>query len=64
MTHAGTCEERSRAAEALGSVHNRKAAAALKKLAGSSFKDESPSPGIFSCSSRRAAQRALEQQGT
>ena len=64
MTHAGTCEERSKAAEALGSVHNRKATAALKRLAGSSFKDESVAPGLFSCSSRRAAQRALEQQGT
>jgi hypothetical protein len=64
QTHSGTCEERSKAAEALASVRNRKAVAALKRLAGSSFKDESAAPGIFSCSSRRAAQRALDQQGT
>jgi len=64
MTHANTCAERSKAAEALAGVHNRKAVAALKKLAKSRFKDESASPGLFSCSSRRAAQRALEQQKT
>ncbi|MCA1828936.1 MAG: hypothetical protein ABR567_13395 [Myxococcales bacterium] len=64
MTHAKTCAERSKAAEALASVHNHKAVAALKKLAGSKFKDESASPGLFSCSSRRAAQRALGQQKT
>jgi hypothetical protein len=64
MTHAKTCAERTKAAEALAGVHNKKAVAALKKLAHSKFKDESASPGIFSCSSRRAAQKALEQQGT
>ena len=64
MTHADNCEQRSKAAEALAAVHSKKATAALKRLANSSFKDESASPGVFSCSSRRAAQRALDQQGT
>lgn len=64
MTHSKSCSERTRAAEALAAVHNKKAVAALKKLSKSSFKDESKTPGIFSCSSRRAAQKALEQQGT
>jgi len=63
MTHARTCAERSNAAEGLAGLHNRKAIAALKKLAGSTFKDESASPGIFSCNSRRAAQKALGQPG-
>ena len=64
LTRADTCEQRSKAVEALAAVHSRKATAALKRVANSSFKDESASPGLFSCSSRRAAQRALEQQGT
>ena len=63
MTRSPNCEERSEAADALGSFRSAKAIAALKKLAGSNFKDEPKSPGIFSCSSRRAAQKALEKQG-
>jgi len=62
MTHAPKCEARSEAADALGTMRSKKATAALKKLARSRFKDESRSPGIFSCSSRRAAQKALERQ--
>jgi hypothetical protein len=62
MTHAPKCEARSEAADALGTMKSKKAIAALKKLARSRFKDESRSPGIFSCSSRRAAQKALERQ--
>jgi hypothetical protein len=63
MTRAPNCEARSEAAEALASFRSAKATAALKKLAASNFKDEPKSPGIFSCSSRRAAQKALEKQG-
>jgi hypothetical protein len=63
MTRASKCEARSEAADALGSLRSRKATAALKRLARGKFKDESRSPGIFSCNSRRAAQKALEQQG-
>src|SRR5207248_894196 len=37
-------------------------APAEKKQARARFKDEPKSPGIFSCSSRRAAQKALERQ--
>lgn len=62
MTRASKCEARSEAAEALGSVNGTTATAALKKLAGSSFTDESQSPGIFSCSSRRAAEKALDNR--
>jgi len=62
MTRAHKCEARSEAADALGSFRSKKAKAALKKLARSHFKDESKTPGIFSCSSRRAAQKALERQ--
>jgi len=62
MTHAPKCEARSEAADALGTMRSKKATTALKKLARSRFKDESRSPGIFSCSSRRAAQKALERQ--
>jgi hypothetical protein len=61
MTHAPKCEARSEAADALASIRSKKAVAALKKLARSRFKDESRTPGIFSCSSRRAAQKALER---
>jgi hypothetical protein len=62
MTRARKCEARSEAADALGNFRSKKAKAALKKLARSRFKDESRTPGIFSCSSRRAAQKALERQ--
>ena len=62
MTRAPKCEARSEAADALGTLHNKKARAALKKLSVSRFKDESRTPGIFSCSSRRAAEKALDKQ--
>jgi len=62
MTRARKCEARSEAADALGTFRSKKAKAALKKLSRSHFKDESKTPGIFSCSSRRAAQKALERQ--
>ena len=62
MTHARKCEARSEAADALGTLRGKKAKSALKKLARARFKDEPKSPGIFSCSSRRAAQKALERQ--
>jgi len=62
MTRARKCEARSEAADALGNFRSKKAKAALKKLARSHFKDESKTPGIFSCSSRRSAQKALERQ--
>jgi hypothetical protein len=62
MTHARKCEARSEAADALGTLRAKKAKLALKKLARARFKDEPKSPGIFSCSSRRAAQKALERQ--
>lgn len=63
MTRDPKCEARSEAADALGSVRNTKAVAALTRLAASDFKDEPKLPGIFSCSSRRAAQKALEKHG-
>jgi hypothetical protein len=63
MTRASKCEARTEAADALGGFRNRKATAALKRLAASKFKDEPKSPGIFSCSSRRAAKKALEKHG-
>ena len=62
MTHAKKCEARSEAADALGTLRSKKAKVALKKLARAKFKDEPRNPGIFSCSSRRAAQKALERQ--
>jgi hypothetical protein len=62
MTRARKCEARSEAADALGALRSRKATAALKRLSRARFKDESRSPGIFSCSSRRAARKALEEQ--
>jgi hypothetical protein len=62
MTHARKCEARSEAADALGSLRGKKAKLALKKLARAHFRDEPKNPGIFSCSSRRAAQKALERQ--
>ena len=62
LTRASSCAARSEAADALGNVRGVKSTAALKRLAASSFKDESKSPGIFSCSSRRAALKALEKQ--
>jgi HEAT repeat protein len=62
MTRAPKCEARSEAADALGTLRNKKARAALQKLAHGRFKDESRTPGIFSCSSRRAAEKALEKQ--
>jgi hypothetical protein len=62
MTHAKKCEARSEAADALGTLRGKKAKLALKKLAHAKFKDEARNPGIFSCSSRRAAQKALERQ--
>jgi hypothetical protein len=62
MTRAPKCDARSEAADALGTLRNKKARVALKKLAHSRFKDESRTPGIFSCSSRRAAEKALEKQ--
>ncbi len=62
MTHAPKCEARSEAADALGTVHDKRARLALRKLANGRFKDESRTPGIFSCSSRRAAEKALEKQ--
>ena len=63
LTRAQNCATRSEAAEALADVRSPKATAALKSLAGGHFKDESASPGIFSCSSRRAAQKALQKHG-
>ncbi len=63
MTHANTCSARSEAADALATVRGPKATAALKKLSHAKFRDESKSPGIFSCSSRRAAQKALAKRG-
>jgi hypothetical protein len=62
MTHAPKCEARAEAADALGTLRSKKATVALKTLARARFKDESPTAGIFSCSSRRAAQKALEKQ--
>ena len=62
MTRAPKCEARSEAADALGTLRNKKARVALQKLAHGRFKDESRTPGIFSCSSRRAAEKALEKQ--
>ena len=62
MTHSPKCDVRSEAADALGTVKNKKARLALKKLATGRFKDEPRTPGIFSCSSRRAAEKALEKQ--
>ena len=62
MTRAPKCEARSEAADALADLHNKKARAALKRLATARFKDESRAPGIFSCSSRRAAEKALDKQ--
>jgi hypothetical protein len=62
MTHARKCEARSEAADALGTLKGKKARTALKKLAKARFKDESRTPGIFSCSSKRAAEKALERQ--
>lgn len=62
MSHAKKCEVRSEAADALATVHSKKARVALKKLKVARFKDEPKKPGLFSCSSRRAAQRALEKQ--
>ena len=63
MTRADKCEVRSEAADALATLPSKKATAALQKLSHARFKDESRSPGIFSCSSRRAAQKALENRG-
>ena len=63
MTRAEKCEARSEAADALATLRSPKATAALVKLSRASFKDESSSPGLFSCSSRRAAQKALEKKG-
>ena len=60
MSRAKKCEERSEAAEALGTVHSKKARAALKRMKVARYKDEPKKPGIFSCSSRRAATKALE----
>jgi hypothetical protein len=62
MTRAPKCEARSEAADALGTLRSKQARVALTKLAHSRFKDESRTPGIFSCSSRRAAEKALEKQ--
>jgi hypothetical protein len=63
MTRAPNCEARSEAADALAGFRTKKATAALKKMAASTFRDEAKSPGIFSCSSRRSAQKALDEQG-
>jgi hypothetical protein len=62
MSKARKCEARSEAADALGTLRDRRAVVALKKLARSKFRDEPANPGIFSCSSRRAAQKALERR--
>lgn len=62
MTRANKCEVRSEAAGALAMVHSKQARAALKKMTVARFRDEPKKPGIFSCSSRRAAAKALEQQ--
>jgi len=62
MTRARSCEARSEAADALGTLHSKKATAALKKLARRNYKDESR--GLFSsCSSKTAAQKALQKHG-
>jgi len=63
MTRAPKCEARSEAADALATLRGKKATATLKRLARANFKDESRAPGIFSCSSKRAALKALEQHG-
>ena len=60
MSRAKKCEVRTEAAEALATVHNKKARAALKKMKVARYKDEPKKPGIFSCSSRRAAAKALD----
>jgi len=62
MTRSPKCDVRSEAADALGTVKNKKARSALVKLWKSRFRDEPRNPGIFSCSSRRAAEKALEKQ--
>ena len=62
MSHAKKCEVRSEAADALATVHSKKARVALKKMKVARYKDEPKQPGLFSCSSRRAAQKALEKQ--
>jgi adenylate cyclase len=62
MSHSPKCEVRSEAADALGTLHNKKARTALRKLASARYKDEPSNPGIFSCSSRRAAEKALDKQ--
>ncbi|HTO99413.1 MAG TPA: hypothetical protein VMK66_20335 [Myxococcales bacterium] len=64
MTRSPKCEARSEAADALGMLRSREARIALRKLSVSRFPDESPTPGIFSCSSRRSAEKALEKQRT
>lgn len=63
QTRAPSCAERTEAAKALAGNKSPKAVAALHKLASATFKDESASPGIFSCNSRRAAQKALGERG-
>jgi hypothetical protein len=63
MTRAPNCEARSEAADALSGFRSAKTTAVLKKLASATFRDEAKSPGIFSCSSRRSAQKALDAQG-
>jgi hypothetical protein len=61
MTHAKSCEARSEAADALGTLHGKAARKALQKLAKRS--DAQEPHGLFnSCNSRNAAQKALEAQ--
>ena len=63
MTHSRKCEARAEAADTLADFRGKKARAALKKLSRSRFKDDK-NAGIFSCNSRKAAQKALEKQQT
>jgi general stress protein YciG len=62
MTRSPQCDARSQAADALGGVRSGKSTAALRRLASANFADEPRSPGLFSCSSRRAARKALESR--
>jgi hypothetical protein len=65
MTTAPKCQARSEAADALATFRgNKHAVAALKKLQRARFQDEPRNPGIFSCDSHRAAQKALDRLGS
>lgn len=61
MTHAERCEARSEAALALGTLRDQKATATLKRLARRDYEGE-PHGFFSSCSTKAAAQRALDSQ--